>query len=85
VSKPAKASTLKIVNGSEVPVTAVTITAEAKAVGHAGPLSPQAEAVLKLPKLKGCQITVAAALEGGVLSELGAVDVCKVKLVRLTN
>ena len=46
---------------------------------------PVATAADKLPKLKGCPVTVAAALEGGALSDLGAVDVCKVKLVRLTD
>lgn len=74
-----------VVNGSEVPATTITITEEAKIVSHAGPLAPKAQATLKLPRMTGCLVTVAATFEGGSVSDGRAIDVCRVKLVRLTD
>jgi len=79
------AATLTVVNGREVAATAVTVSAEAKTVRHAEPLASHARAVLKLPKLKGCVVTIVATFEGGDASEVGDIDLCKVKLVRLTD
>ena len=68
-----------------MPATTITVTAEAKPVSHAGPLAPNAKATLKLPKMKGCLVTVTATFEGESVSDGGDIDVCKVKLVRLTD
>ena len=84
-AEPRPAAALTVVNGREVAATTVTVSAEAKTVRHAEPLAAHAKAVLKLPRLKGCRVMVAAAPEGGAPSDLGEVDVCKVKLVRLTD
>jgi hypothetical protein len=54
-------------------------------VSRAGPLAPKAKATLKLPEMKGCVVTIAATFEGGSAADGRAVDVCKVKLVRLTD
>jgi hypothetical protein len=35
--------------------------------------------------MKGCVVTIAATFEGGSAADGRAVDVCKVKLVRLTD
>ena len=83
--EPGAAAALTIVNGSETPATSITVTGEAKVISHAGPLAPNAKATLKLPKMKGCLVTVAATFEGGSVSDGGAIDVCKVKLVRLID
>ena len=52
---------------------------------YAGPLAPKAQSTLMLPKLKGCLVTVEATFEGGSVSDGSAIDVCRVKLVRLTD
>ena len=87
-AKPTKSravAALTVVNGSEVPATTITITEEAKIVSHAGPLAPKAQTTLKLPRMTGCLVTVEATFEGGSGSDGRAIDVCKVKLVRLTD
>ena len=76
---------MTIINKRKTAVATVTLTAEAKTVRHAGPLAPNAQVRLKLPKMKGCLVTVAAASQGGKVSKLGDVDVCKERLVRLTE
>jgi hypothetical protein len=84
-TKPRAATTLTVVNGSEVPATTITITGEAKAVSYAGPLAPKAQATLKLPTMTGCLVRVEATFAGGSVSDGSPVDVCRVKLVRLTD
>src|SRR5215204_3928207 len=83
--KPRAATAVTIVNGREIPAMTLTVMADAKTVGHAEPLAPNAKVSLKLPKMKGCLVTVAATFEGGSVSDGGDIDVCKVKLVRLTD
>ena len=83
--EPRPATSLTVVNGRDVPATNVTVRTEAKTVEHARPLPSQAKAVLKLPKLKGCVVAVSATFEGGDVSEVGDIDLCKIKLVRLTD
>jgi hypothetical protein len=83
--KPRAATVVTVVSGRAIPATTITVRAEAKPVSHAGPLAPNAKATLKLPKMKGCLVTVAATFEEGSVSDGAAVDVCKVKLVRLTD
>jgi hypothetical protein len=73
------------VNGREISATTITVMAETKVVSHAGPIAPSAKAIVKLPKMKGCLVTVAATFEEGSVSDGGDIDVCKVKLVRLTD
>jgi hypothetical protein len=85
VTQPRAAAALTILNKRKTPVTTVSVTAEAKTVRHTGPLAPNAKVSLKLPKMKGCLVTVAAASQGGKVSKLGDVDVCKETLVRLTE
>jgi hypothetical protein len=85
LAQPRAAAALTIVNKRKTPVTTVTVTAEAKTVRHAGPLAPNAKVSLKLPTMKGCLVTVAVASQGSKVSKLGDVDVCKEKLVRLTE
>jgi len=74
-----------IVNGREIPTMTLTVMADAKTVSHSKPLAPNAKVNLKLPKMKGCLVTVSATFEGGSVSDGGDVDVCEVKLVRLTD
>jgi phage-related baseplate assembly protein len=71
------------VNGRDIPVATVTVVAETETVQHVEPLAPNAQAVLRLPQMKGCTATIQAVFEGGEVSVIGTIDVCKVKLVRL--
>jgi hypothetical protein len=61
------------------------VRSDTKAVRHAGPLAPKAQATVRLPEMKGCVVTIAATFEGGSVADGRAIDVCKVKLVRLTD
>ena len=70
-------------NGRGIPVAAVTVVMETETVRHVEPLTPNAQAVLRLPQIKGCVATIEAVFEGGEVSAIGTIDVCKVKLVRL--
>jgi len=84
-TKPRAVTALTVVNGSEVPATTIAITEAAKIVSHAGPLAPKAQATLKLPRMTGCLVTVEATFAGGSVSDGRVIDVCRVKLVRLTD
>jgi hypothetical protein len=61
----------------------VTVVAETETVRHVDPVAPNAQAVLRLPQMKDCVATIQAVFEGGEVSVIGTIDVCKVKLVRL--
>jgi hypothetical protein len=63
----------------------VTITAEGKDAKLTKPLKPKAKASVKLPKLKGCIVTVAATFEGQGQADAGEFDVCKDKNIRFTD
>src|SRR3954447_22825712 len=69
-----RAGSLAVVNGRGIPVAAVTVVMETETVRHVEPLTPNAQAVLRLPQIKGCVATIEAVFEGGER---------KVKLVRL--
>ena len=84
-TKPRAVTALTVVNGSEIPATTITITEAAKIVSHAGPLAPKAQATLRLRRMTGCLVTVEATFAGGSVSDGSPVDVCRVKLVRLTD
>ena len=84
-AKPQAATAVTIVNGSELSAKTITVLSDAKAVSQAGPLAPKAKATLRLPKMTGCLVTVAATFEGGSVSDGRTIDLCKVKLVRLTD
>src|SRR4051794_31881822 len=81
--QPPRAGSLAVVNGRDITVATVTVVAEPETVRHVEPLAPNAQAVLRLPQMKGCTATIQAVFEGGEVSVIGTIDVCKVKLVRL--
>jgi hypothetical protein len=74
-----------VVNASTKAVTEVAITAGDTTASLAKPLAPKARAAVKLPKMKGCTVSVAATFEGGGKSDADAFDVCKEKLIRFTD
>jgi hypothetical protein len=74
-----------VVNASAKTVTGVVITAGNKTATLSKPLAPKGRTAVKLPKLKGCTVSVAATFEGGSKSDADAFDVCKEKLIRFTD
>jgi hypothetical protein len=82
---PTPASAVVVTNASKNTATDVTITGEGKDAKLTKPLNPNAKASVKLPRLKGCIVTVAATFEGEGQVEAGEFDVCKDKNIRFTD
>jgi hypothetical protein len=82
---PHAARALTIVNASTATVTGVEITGESKTVKWDKPIAAQAKAIVKLPRLKACTVSVVAKFEGEGQGNPGEVDICKEKTVRLTD
>jgi hypothetical protein len=74
-----------VVNASTKTVTAVVIRAGDQTTTLSKPLAPKGRAAVKLPKTKGCTVSVAATFDGGSKSDVDAFDVCKEKLIRFTD
>ena len=74
-----------VTNASKSTATEVVITADDKTAKTSKPLAPKAKATVKLPKLKGCMVSVAASFEGEAQADLGEFDVCKDKNIRFTD
>ena len=74
-----------VVNASTKAVTEVAITAGDKTASLSKPLAPKTRAAVKLPKMKGCTVSVAAIFEGGGKSDADAFNVCQEKLIRFTD
>jgi hypothetical protein len=84
-TKPKPASAVVIVNAREVPATDVAIGADGQTVRLAKPLAPNAKTTLRLPKMKGCMVAVAATFEDESTVEQPELDVCKDSAVRFTD
>jgi hypothetical protein len=82
-SKPVSA--VIITNARDVPATDIAIGANGKTVRLAKPLAPKAKATLKLPKMTGCMVAVAATFEDESTAELPELDICKDGTLRLTD
>jgi hypothetical protein len=67
------------------PLTGVVITAGDKTTKLSKPLAPKARATVRLPKMKGCTVSVAATFEDGGKSDTDAFNVCQEKLIRFTE
>jgi hypothetical protein len=74
-----------VVNASAKTVTGVVLTAGDQTATLLKPLAPKGRTALKLPKLEGCTVSVAATFEGGDTSDSDTFDVCKEKLIRFTD
>jgi hypothetical protein len=78
-------SSVTVINATASPVTGVVITAGDKTTKLSKPLAPKARATVKLPKMQGCTVSVAATFEGGGKSDAETFDVCKEKSIRFTD
>src|SRR3954468_755114 len=74
-----------VVNASAKTVTGGVLTAGDQTATLLKPLAPKGRTALKLPKLEGCTVSVAATFEGGGTSDSDTFDVCKEKLIRFTD
>ena len=84
-TKPNSVSTVLITNAREVSATDVAIGANGQTIRLSKPLAPNAKTTLKLPKMSGCLVAVAATFEDEATAELPELDVCKDRNVRLTD
>ena len=84
-ASPQPAQALTVINASPATAISVTITAEDKTAQVSGPLKPQARTAVKLPKIKGCKVAVAASFEGGGQVDIDEFDICKEKQIRFTQ
>ena len=72
------ATMLTVVNGRAVSATAVAVLVGTKAVARSGPLASNTRVTLKLPRIKGCRISVVASFPGWYSAiTRGKIDVCK--------
>ena len=78
-------SAVTVVNASTRTAVMVIITAEDATATTPRPLSPKASTTLKLPKLQGCTVSVAASFQGGGKVDVGKFDICKDKTIRFTD
>jgi hypothetical protein len=82
---PTPASSVIVTNASASTATEVVITGEDKTAKTSKPLSPKAKVTVKLPRLKGCTVSVAATFEGEGQADVGEFDVCKDRNIRFTD
>jgi hypothetical protein len=78
-------SSVTVINATASTATGVVITAGDKTTKLAKPLAPKARATVRLPKMKGCTVSVVATFEGGGKSDADTFDICKEKSIRFTE
>src|SRR4051812_36069247 len=78
-------SSVTVINATANTATGIVITAGDKTTKLSKPLAPKGRATVRLPKLKGCTVSVAATFEGGGKSDAETFDVCKEKSIRFTD
>ena len=84
-TKPKPVSAVVITNSRGVQATDVAVGANGQTVRLSKPLAPKAQATLRLPKMAGCMVVVAARFEDEAASELSELDVCKDRTIRFTD
>ncbi len=78
-------SSVTVINATASPMTGVVITAGDKTTKLSKPLAPKGRVAVRLPKMKGCTVSVAATFEGGGKSDADTFNVCKEKSIRFTD
>ena len=78
-------SSVTVINATANTATGIVITAGEKTTTLSKPLAPKGRATVKLPKMQGCTVSVAATFEGGGRSDAETFDVCKEKSIRFTD
>jgi hypothetical protein len=84
MEKMKPAGSVVVTNARAVPATSVSIGAGTKTVSIAKPLAPNGRTTLRLPRMTGCMVSVAATFaDESVVEE--EIDVCKENTVRFTE
>ena len=74
-----------MVNASATVLTGLTVSGDGKTASLKKPLKPQGRTSLKLPAIKSCNVEVVATFEGAPQPNTHDVDICKDKVLRLTD
>lgn len=85
VKRKGPPASITVINASAHTATQVVITGEDKPATLSKPLAPKARAAVKLPKLKGCLVSVAATFESEGQVDAGQFNICKEKSIRFTD
>ena len=85
VKRKGPPAAVTVVNASAHTATQVVITGEEKTATLSKPLAPKARAAVKLPKLKGCLVSVMATFEREGQADAGEFNICKEKSIRFTD
>jgi hypothetical protein len=83
--KQRPATALVITNARAEAATTVAVSAGDQTVALQRPLAPKASATLKLPRMAGCSVAVAATFADESVVDLEDFDVCKEKSIRFTD
>jgi hypothetical protein len=84
-TKTKPVSTVIITNARDIPATDVAIGVNGQTVRLTKPLAPKAKTTLRLPKMTGCMVAVAATFEDESTAEFPELDVCQDGTVRFTD
>jgi hypothetical protein len=82
---PRPAQLVTLTNATRQTAREVVIMAEDQTARLTKPLAPKARASLKMPKIKGCMVSVAAVFEGEGQVDVGDFDICKERTIRFTE
>lgn len=77
--------TVTLTNASGSTATEVVVSSSEMTIKLDKPLASKNKASLRLPKLKGCVVSVAATFEGEGQVDVGEFNVCKDKAIRFTD
>ena len=82
---PRPAQFVTLTNATAQTAREVVIMAEDQTAKLAKPLAPKAKTTMKMPKIKGCVVSVAAVFEGEGQVDIGDFDICKDRTIRFTD
>ena len=82
---PRPAQFVTLTNATGQTAKEVVIMAEDQSAKLTKPLAPKAKTTMKMPKIKGCMVSVAAVFEGEGQVDIGEFDICKERTIRFTE
>ncbi|HEY7382037.1 MAG TPA: hypothetical protein VH743_00080 [Beijerinckiaceae bacterium] len=82
---PRPAQFVTLTNATGQTAKEIVIMAEDQSAKLAKPLAPKAKTTMKMPKIKGCMVSVAAVFEGEGQVDIGEFDICKERTIRFTE
>lgn len=82
---PAPARSLSVVNESGSALTALEVSGDGKTARLPKELPSGQTAILRLPALKGCTVTISATFQRAGEADMHEYDICKDRTVRFVN